>query len=623
MLLSIPRPKSLLFSLFILLTSCLTGQNEAVNWYFGNHAGLSFSTTPPTVLSNGVLNTYEGSATISDSQGNLLFYTDGISVYNKQHLLMANGNGLSGNSSTTQSALIVKKPGSASIYYIFTEEELAGVNGLNYSEVDMSLAAGMGSVTIKNYALTSPSCEKLTGVQHCNGKDVWVITHDWGSNNFRTFLVTAAGVSLTPIISSSGSTATGNLVRSIGQMKASPNGKKLGLTVYDNTAVSPVEMHDFNTATGIVSNGMALANFTDNYGCEFSPDGTKFYSDRFSGNVIMQWDLCAGSNTAIVASMVTLTTSPNCLGQLQLAPDGKIYVARCNSATLSLINSPNNYGTTGGYTDVGQSIGTATSQIGLPNFVTSFFKPALLPFTHTVACSTASFNAPSTSTLNAGCTAVGDDVLGLTWYFGESISGAANTSALPNPSHVYSNSGTYTVTLVRIKPCGTDTLKAPVVISVPNVSVSGVFTVCSGDNRIYTATGADTYSWSNSATSASIAVSPTLTTSYSVTGTSTVNGCSANRIFTVNVNKCTGLSENTILGSSFRVYPNPVNNTMYVETEISIRLKLVDQLGQLLFEERFEKGKHNLDMTPFDKGIYFLEVFDNNTAKILQIVKVD
>lgn len=623
MLLSVSRPKILLFSLFTLLTSCFMGQNEAMNWYFGNQAGLSFSTTPPTILSNGVLNTYEGSASISDSQGNLLFYTDGISVYNKQHLLMANGNGLSGNSSTTQSALIVRKPGSANIYYIFTEEELAGINGLKYSEVDMSLAAGMGSVTIKNYSLASPSCEKLTGVQHCNGADVWVITHDWGSNNFRTFLVTAAGVSLTPIISSSGSTATGNLVRSIGQMKASTNGKKLGLTVYDNTVASPVEMHDFNTATGIVTNGMALANFTDNYGCEFSPDGTKFYSDRFSANVIMQWDLCAGSNTAVVASMVTLTTSPNCLGQLQLAPDGKIYVARCNSATLSLINSPNNSGTACSYTDVGQSIGTATSQIGLPNFVTSFFRPSLAPFTLTVSCNTVSFSAPVTSTVNAGCSAVGDDILGLTWYFGESISGAANTSALSNPTHVYSNSGTYTVTLVRIKPCGTDTLKVPVVISVPNVSVSGVFTVCSGDNRIYTAAGADTYSWSNNVVSASIAVSPSVTSSYSVTGTSTLNGCSANRSFTVTVNKCTDLSENNVLGTSFRVYPNPVNNKLYVETEISIQLKLIDQVGQLMFEEHFEKGKHSLDMTPFDKGIYFLEIFDKHDAKILQIVKVD
>lgn len=73
------------------------GQNEANNWYFGYNAGLSFSTDPPTPLTNGALVTGEGSAVISDVNGNLLFYTDGSTVWNANHVVMPNGTGLLAN----------------------------------------------------------------------------------------------------------------------------------------------------------------------------------------------------------------------------------------------------------------------------------------------------------------------------------------------------------------------------------------------------------------------------------------------------------------------------------------------------------------------------------------------
>src|SRR5688572_18290741 len=101
-------------------------QKEGYVWYFGGNAGLNFATSPPTVLTNGAVNTAEGSASISNSAGNILFYSDGVTVYNQNHTVMANGNGLLGNFSTTQSAIIVKQPGSSSKYYIFTQQMTGG-----------------------------------------------------------------------------------------------------------------------------------------------------------------------------------------------------------------------------------------------------------------------------------------------------------------------------------------------------------------------------------------------------------------------------------------------------------------------------------------------------------------
>ena len=101
----------LLCLLVFIINETLYSQNEGNNWYFGNKAGLSFNTDPPTPLTNGQLSTGEGCAAVSDLNGNLLFYTDGIYVYNKMHNVMPNGSGLMGDPSSTQSAIIVPQPG--------------------------------------------------------------------------------------------------------------------------------------------------------------------------------------------------------------------------------------------------------------------------------------------------------------------------------------------------------------------------------------------------------------------------------------------------------------------------------------------------------------------------------
>src|SRR5436190_5436154 len=114
-------------------------QNENKKWYFGNQAGLDFMTSPPTILTNGQMNTGEGCASIADASGNLLFYTNGINIWDKTHSVMANGSGLTGNSSTTQSGIIVKQPGNSNIYFVFSLGA-QGTGSLNYSIVDMNLA---------------------------------------------------------------------------------------------------------------------------------------------------------------------------------------------------------------------------------------------------------------------------------------------------------------------------------------------------------------------------------------------------------------------------------------------------------------------------------------------------
>jgi gliding motility-associated-like protein len=479
-------------------------QNETNKWYFGNKAGLDFSTNPPTALTNGSMTAIEGCASISNSAGNLLFYTDGGAVWDQTHANMANGTGLVGNLSS-QSSIIIKKPGSPSLYYIFTN----GWNtGINYSIVDMSLAAGNGSVTSKNISLSTNSVltsGKLAAVKHCNGSDIWVVTREFGGLNnpvfnFHAYLITSAGVNTLAVISPGHPVNLQNVLLDWGCMKISPNGKKIGLAL-PSVASSTVnlnywtfELYDFNALTGAITNSLALTSTNLSsyigYGCEFSPDCSKFYGSYpyttldYPG--ILQWDLCAGSNAAIVASQYTVATA-NLSGiggmysSMQIGPDGKIYIARYGSSTLSVINSPNLTGSACNYSAAGQSISPKTSYYGLPNFISSFFyqPPLVPPFTYTVdplSCLTVSFTAPPNPSLT--CAASGYSFSNLLWLFGDPASGAANTSTLNAPVHIYSAPGSYTTKLIYYTTCGSDTISLPLNLSGPTLTITSSSISC-------------------------------------------------------------------------------------------------------------------------------------------------
>ena len=109
-------------TLFLVFNSSLFfAQNEFSRWYFGNGGtGLNFNSSPPSVLTGGVINYAEACATISDINGNLLFYTNGATVWNQSHSIMGNGTGILGGSYGNNGSIILKKPGSSNLFYLFT-----------------------------------------------------------------------------------------------------------------------------------------------------------------------------------------------------------------------------------------------------------------------------------------------------------------------------------------------------------------------------------------------------------------------------------------------------------------------------------------------------------------------
>ena len=128
-------------------------------------------------------------------------------------------------------------------------------------------------------------------------------------HTFRANLVTASGVNTVGVLSTTGSSIT-TVYEAIGCMKFSPNGKKVAVAINQNSPISSFELYDFDNSTGAVSNSLSLGAFSYAYGCEFSPDGSKLYGTCFYTDAVYQWDLCAGSPAAVVASQYTAATLP-------------------------------------------------------------------------------------------------------------------------------------------------------------------------------------------------------------------------------------------------------------------------------------------------------------------------
>ncbi|QNH63181.1 PD40 domain-containing protein [Hymenobacter sediminicola] len=354
--------------LLLLLPSAARAQREQSIWYFGQQAGLSFPVggAAPTPLLNNKMTTYEGSAVATNAQGQLLFYTNGEYIFNRQHAVMPNGRKLMGSNSSTQSALVVPDPGSGNVFYVFTVAAQGTSNGLRYSVVDMTRENGLGDVPRANMLLITPVAEKLTAVRHQNGRDVWIVAHRWNSNAFVSFLITAEGVQTKPIMSNVGSMHAGPGRNAIGAMKFSPDGRKLAVALWREA--NKYEVFDFDRSTGLVSNPKTFAPYPEAYGVEFSPDGSKLYgSSNGEGGgqaQIFQFDLKTGAATVVGKS------ANRKVGSLQRAPDGKIYIAREDNQFLGIIENPNAEGTAAKYIDDGLKLGGRRSKLGLPNFLT-------------------------------------------------------------------------------------------------------------------------------------------------------------------------------------------------------------------------------------------------------------
>lgn len=422
--------KAIIYIVVVFTFAQAWSQGEAAYWYFGKNAGVYFDpiTRDVSVLTDGALDTFEGCSSISDENGNLQFYSDGVTVWDRNHNIMPNGTELKGDESSTQSGLIVPHPTLPNIYFLFTVDEphnanfstigfidIAGDgdgfnNGLNYSVVDMTLNGGMGDVVPdqKNIPLLTynPSdrfengykcSEKITAVEGTEEDTFWVITHF--TDTFYAFKIDTNGVNETPVRSALEPEVpvVGYRRNALGYLKASPDGTKIAAAFFSISEIPGADapglltLFDFDALNGRVSNSIELYNGDAPYGVEFSLETRKLYAvvGRGSGgggnSLLVQYDL---RRADIKNSMTLIDESADYnYGALQLGLDGKIYRSQINflqigagttGKYLGVIENPEAtaanviYNPQAIYLDINND-GSNETRLGLPPFIQSFF----------------------------------------------------------------------------------------------------------------------------------------------------------------------------------------------------------------------------------------------------------
>lgn len=372
----------ILFSIFFLFLMLQVSAQQYNNWYFGQKAAISFKpvNNPPIPykLENSAMDVRSGPertggcSSISDTSGNLLFYTNGVVVYNRNHQIMVNSITPMADTNSIWSCIIIPHPAySDSIFYIFSSVSIGYTPGPGgyypspfgyyYSIVDMSGDGGNGEVKDSNILLSTSNTERLTAARHADGESLWVLTNDRFSNKFMAWQITCDGLQPNPVVSNAGEIVGDYLTNwgpVHGTMKVSPDGKQLCVVHQGDVglegspdSLSFFQIFNFDNATGKISNPRIINTpaYEESATCEYSPDSRFLYVFGLAGQPVRYFldqfeaKLATEAEIAVSRTRISYCVGSDCNNgffDIQAAPDGKLYLNH-NATKLSVISRPN------------------------------------------------------------------------------------------------------------------------------------------------------------------------------------------------------------------------------------------------------------------------------------------
>lgn len=355
-----------LLSILLFVCACTTSNGQQGNIVtFGLKGGLNFNSQPPSVFTSNIsgadLLVARFSFTISDCEGNLLFYAMGDSVWNKNHQLMDNGAITAGNNGWDLDVKIVPIPDSAGYYYIFYNSFLPD-NKLCFAVVDMNLNGGLGKVILKDQVLDDIANWRELGLtKHANGKDYWLL-HKHSDDTLFSYQISKTGIG-SPVV---------NIVKGVQRytsLKFNNAGTKISVSCGHHRDVNPTYytnfaayVYDFNNATGILSNPKPTLQWHqlpvrhEISSMVFSPNDSILY--------LSNWAPMVGGpvqNRRLLFQVLLYSLNPlfyqnklidqpigfeaNVYGML-LGPDNKIYMTEgIDTNKISIMHKPDVFGT--------------------------------------------------------------------------------------------------------------------------------------------------------------------------------------------------------------------------------------------------------------------------------------
>lgn len=437
---------------FTLFCSISLSQNEQDIWYSGqNGTFVDFTGGTPVVTCLNNLNASEGSAMYCDpSTGNLLIYTNGQQVNNGSHNMLSNGNGLNGNSTSTETAMILPKScGDLDNFFIFTND----TRDVYWSEANLSLGTdGTIDAGTKNTLLQSGTGERLGCAPHGSGTGGWIILTAAGGI-INSYYFDASGINTTPVVSNTTLFSTTGMER--GSIIISEDFTKLVISV----EFQGVYFCDFDINTGLASNFNHIGPSTNGFSACFSPDGSKIYWTNGFSNPLYQYDIATTTNTQLDLNM----------SGVKLGPDGIVYTVTFNATAYGTISSPNTLGLACNYTPNALSLNGCNGSWSLPNQSINTAQGSLSTSANDTICmgESASINATASS--------------GLTLNWSNGLGAVNSHTVSPLQTTIYyvsaSNGGSCSINdsvIVTVEACETN-IEMPNVFSPNNDQANDLF----------------------------------------------------------------------------------------------------------------------------------------------------
>jgi hypothetical protein len=554
-------------------------------WHFGYGAGLDFNSEIPITLTGGqTKHTWEGFSTLCDTSGNLLFYSDGETIWNNNHEIVENGTGIISHQSSTQASLFIQHPNNDSLIYFFTSRPNNFSNpGIRFSVINIKLNNNKGSVIVKNKLILTPTTEKLTSINHSNGNDIWILAHGYTTNSYFSFLLTKEGLIECPIES-----ITGNILEDIpplwflntqGNLIANYQGNQVAAAILHT---GKVEVFDFNNQSGFFSIIDTIFFSSKVYCLAYNNIGNRLFIQTINQN----------SDTSFIyyyesKKLNLIAKYPH--GQIQYMVNFNeiLYLGNMDSSFISSIENINDSFPT--FIQKAVDLTPSISSVGLNNFNPSYHYTPSVNYIYDINC------------INNSIEFFGQDTFSATnhnWLI--SKLGKSITDSIKNPLITFDDTGVYSVRYIASNGSRSDTISKSIIVhpKVPKNFLGNDTGWCNNIGNpitINAPSGMHCYEWSTGAKSSSI--SATDTGAYWVKIT-TPNFCVVYDTIIITIDSLPTVSSN-FLGSEINWCEN------------------VDSMVLIKAPQGFDNYQWNTGDTTeqiwiSEEGQYYVSVFNNN-----------
>jgi hypothetical protein len=672
--------------LYLFFSSILNAQpyetnpdfNRTRNWHFGYGTGLFFTLDSIFQVPSN-FNTSEASSVHSDINGNLLLYSNGEKIWNANHEIIPNGIlSLGHNSSNLGSVFVFHEDNPDNIYLFNTN-----FNQSTNKEFSINLILfeeDTFRVIFKDSVVLNNVCEPIAVVKADNGKDLWIIVHEFGTNNLYSYLLTEKGITSCPVVSQSFSTPIGSPHAAFFSMVFSSDGKYMARTNtnQDFSITKRVELYSFHLGNGKLQFLYSLESV--NYfvrGLRFSGDNKRLYVvERDSGVSIFKFNPIDSLETVRSLKKITLNGNSfsiqnmpyhfgTALSRLDTFTYMDFILHDVNSDTIVILEKK-------------IDLNSFATGVAFPNFNQSYFHTPSINFTTKLSCVENIIQFYGQDTFDAN---------NHNWEINKQ-GGSVMTANVKNPYIEFEDTGVYEIRYIASNGSRSDTLTKEIII-LPKIEKDFLGNDTGWCENIETSLVVQSpeemhcYEWSTGETTSQITVdttgiywvkmttpnfcviydtiiltldsvpakpliyqeNDTLRTDATTKGyqwyrndvlmgnmpylkisdtgiyqlkITTTGGCEvySDTLHVYRVGIAELHEQNNI-----KIYPNPFDNKLFIEVEEKADLELTNNIGQVLLKEIVSNNKI-LDTQHLNQGIYFIKVITpNGTIYNYKLVK--